>query len=164
MDTRLTVLKLFLEKLGISDAIDTVDDRKRVQKAVYLGQFLSRVDLGYRFGWYIMGPYSPDLTRDYYSLAEAIASGDREFEGMELVEPVRASLEQVLPILKKPQDFGGPIEDWLEIVASYHYLRRVSVMDDSEAKDTLNKKKPLLAPFAKLAEDTLREHGMLDQT
>ncbi len=56
METKLLVLKLFLGALGIDDSIETVDDRKRVQKAVYLGQ-LSGIDLGYRYGWYRMGPY-----------------------------------------------------------------------------------------------------------
>ena len=57
MDAKLITLRLFLDALGQSVDIETVDDRKRVQKAVYLGQ-LSGVDLGYRFSWYVMGPYS----------------------------------------------------------------------------------------------------------
>ena len=56
MEEKLVVLKLFLDELGIPDSIDTVDERKRIQKAAYLGQ-LSGVDLGYRYGWYKMGPY-----------------------------------------------------------------------------------------------------------
>ncbi len=50
MEARQIVLKLFLSTLGVPADIDTVNDRKRVQKAVYIGQ-LTGVDLGYRFGW-----------------------------------------------------------------------------------------------------------------
>ena len=63
MEPRLIALRLYLDQLGVSSDIETVSDRKRVQKAVYLGQ-LSGVDFGYRFGWYLMGPYSTTLTED----------------------------------------------------------------------------------------------------
>ena len=80
MEQKLIALKMFLDALGVPETIDTIDDRKRVQKAVYLGQ-LSGIDLGYRFGWYLKGPYSPALTRDYFGLAEAIGLGDDEYRG-----------------------------------------------------------------------------------
>src|SRR5205809_136660 len=113
MDTRLIVLKLFLEELGVSPGIDTLDDRKRVQKAVYLGQ-RAGVDLGYRFGWYLLGPYSPALTRDYYSLAEGLASGDRSSQDKQLNPGVRARLHRILPLLEPPPDVSLTQEDWLE--------------------------------------------------
>src|SRR5262245_31088985 len=75
MEAKLEVLRLFLNALDVPSAIDTVNERKRVQKAVYLGQ-LSEIDLGYRFGWYIMGPYSTSLTQDYYQLSEALATSE----------------------------------------------------------------------------------------
>ena len=90
MENKLIALKVLLDQLGVPDSIETIDDRKRVQKAVYLGQ-LSGVDLGYRFGWYVFGPYSPALTKDYYSLAEAIASGDRSYVGREFSVGVASS-------------------------------------------------------------------------
>ncbi len=48
MDNKEVALKLILDGVNIDCSIDTLDDRKRVQKAVYLAQ-LSGVDLGYRF-------------------------------------------------------------------------------------------------------------------
>src|SRR3712207_9330456 len=59
--------------LSLHDALPIY--RKRVQKAVYIGQ-LTGVDLGYRFSWYVKGPYSTALTRDYYDLAEDVNSGE----------------------------------------------------------------------------------------
>src|ERR1051326_3215963 len=117
MDARLTALKLFLDELDTPSNIETVDDRKRVQKAVYLGQ-LSGVDLGYRFGWYLMGPYSPALTRDYYTLATEIGSGDRDFENKALQPPLRMRLQSVKRLLEPPAELNLPQESWLELISS----------------------------------------------
>ena len=81
-------LKLFWMNPGIPCDIDTLDDRKLIQKAVYLGQ-LSGVDLGYRFGWYIRGPYSTSLTRDYFSLAQALGSKDDAWKNLNLKKRVK---------------------------------------------------------------------------
>src|SRR5260221_13158556 len=102
MDARLVVLKLFLDELGVPTEIDTLDDRKRVQKAVYLGQ-LASVDLSYRFSWYKMGPYSPALTSDYYGLAEAIASGDTDYQQKVLHTSIRRGLQRIRPLLTPPK-------------------------------------------------------------
>lgn len=63
MDGRLVVLKRVVEALDEDCNIASFDDRKRLQKAIYLAQ-IAGIDLGYRYGWYIKGPYSTDLTRD----------------------------------------------------------------------------------------------------
>ncbi|HZZ71301.1 MAG TPA: hypothetical protein VFE24_03555, partial [Pirellulales bacterium] len=60
MNPNSIAIKLMLDELGIPETIATVDDRKRVQKAVYLGQ-RAGMNLGYRFGWYVRGPYSSAL-------------------------------------------------------------------------------------------------------
>jgi uncharacterized protein YwgA len=160
MDTRLVALKLFLDELQIPTDIETVDDRKRVQKAVYLGQ-LSGVDLGYRFGWYLMGPYSPALTKDYYGLAEAIASGDRDFEDKELQEPIQDRLRSVLPLMEVPNGVSLSQEDWLELVSSLHYLRKVRRCSDDETMEILEKEKPCLFASVGRAEIALQEVGLL---
>lgn len=38
-----------------------------VQAAVYIGK-VAGVDLGYRYGWYVYGPYSPSLHEDLVKL------------------------------------------------------------------------------------------------
>ena len=116
MDRGQIALKLFLDELGIDFDITTIDDRKRVQKAVYLGQ-LSGVDFGYRFGWYIRGPYSTSLTNDYFPLAESLASGDDDWEGKTLKKSVKAKLAGIKPLMDPPEGVDLPQEDWLELVA-----------------------------------------------
>ncbi len=154
MDRGQVALKLFLDELGIPFDIETIDDRKRVQKAVYLGQ-LSGVDLGYRFGWYIMGPYCPSLTRDYFPLAEALTSGDTDWEGKRLKSVARKRLASIRPILQKPPDVTLDQEDWLELLASLHFLKNVSKMTEDEIDGILRKEKPHVYPFLDQAKQML---------
>src|SRR5262245_27334533 len=117
MDSNLIALKLFLDELRVSSDIETIDDRKRVQKAIYLGQ-AAGADLGYRFGSYLMGPYSTSLTNDYFRLADAFLSGDKNYEGKVLTKTYRTALQKVRKILEVPQNVALQVEDWLELVSS----------------------------------------------
>jgi len=45
------------------------NSRLILQKTVYLMQEFG-LNIGYSFSWYLRGPYSPNLTRDTYGLAE----------------------------------------------------------------------------------------------
>jgi uncharacterized protein YwgA len=155
-------LKLFLDQLKIPLEVETLDDRKRVQKAVYLGQ-LTGVDLGYRFGWYIMGPYCTRLTRDYFSLAESLASGDRGWEGKHLIRPARDALSPIIGVLSVPAEVSLSQEDWLELVASLHYLMTVSKLDKQAAYEVLRKEKQHVCAFTEEAEEALSGQGFLER-
>lgn len=159
MDQRLVVLKLFLDALGIPDEIATLDDRKRVQKAVYLGQ-VAGIDLGYRFGWYLLGPYSPQLARDYFALAEARALGEST-RGAKLDRSVVSVLRRIQPLLTEHANCDLKQEDWLELVASVHYLRTVSSFDQGKARKVLKEHKPTLAKFVGIAEQKLAKSRLL---
>jgi hypothetical protein len=162
MEPRLAALKLFLDGLEVPATIDTIDDRKRVQKAVYLGQTLSGADLGYRFGWYLMGPYSPALTRDYYALADALASQRGDMKDLRLLEGYRRRLERVRTFLKPPEGIDVPQEDWLELLASLHFLEKVSGMEAEAAARKINEDKANLAPHIPQAQQILRSMPALD--
>ena len=144
MEPRLITLKLFLEQLDIKLGIETVEDRKRVQKAVYLGQ-RTGIDLSYRFGWYLMGPYSTTLTKDYYGLAESLASiNDQDTRNYQLQASIKTKLKRALPLLNPPETVSLSKEQWLELVASYDFLRHVSKQSHEDAVDILTKEKPAL--------------------
>ncbi len=160
LEPRLITLKLFLDELGIPADIQTVDDRKRVQKAVYLGQ-LSGVDLGYRYSWYLMGPYCSDLTKDYYSLNEAIKSGDKEDEKMELLDSVRTKLHNILPVLEIPENVKLVQEEWLELLSSLHFLLEKGNYDKEKAIEILKEEKPNLCDFIDEAVQKLSEMKLL---
>ena len=156
MEMKLVLLKLFLDKLGIDPEIDTFDKRKKIQKAVYLGQ-LSDVDLSYRFGWYLKGPYSPSLAEDYYHLADELEIGDESYEEYQFKKSLSDRLEKVQPLIDKPEEFKLENVDWLELVASYDYLGRVRKLSDEKADKVLEKEKPDLYEYRELAKRKLKE-------
>jgi uncharacterized protein YwgA len=160
MEARLIALKLFLKELGVELDISKFGDRIRIQKSVYLGQ-LSGVDLGYRYNWYIRGPYCPSLTRDYYELAEALRLEDETYKGKTFRTSIRRRLKAIRPLLKPPEDIGIKKDEWLELVSSIHFLRRESRYSKREAEDFLRKEKPQLALFIEYAESALKSSGFL---
>jgi uncharacterized protein YwgA len=157
--TKLIALKLFLEALGIPPDIDTVNERKRVQKSIYLGQ-IAGVDLGYRFGWYLKGPYSPELTKDYYELDEALNEGDIEYQKKDLKGQLKEKLQAIQPIMSPPSDVSLNQEDWLELLASVHY--QFSRYDQETAKANIDREKHNLVPYIPRAEESLKKSHLLN--
>ncbi len=50
------VLKLVLDEIGVQAQVRAFTQRLFIQKGIYLTQ-LTGLDLGYRFLWFIHGPY-----------------------------------------------------------------------------------------------------------
>src|SRR6266516_1455458 len=92
-------LKLVLDHLGVPASSSTLPDRKRLQKVTYLAQ-AAGADLGYRFSWYLMGPYSSVLTRDYFTLGPDVAQQAGQYR---LTQQVEAALAKVAPLLQVPE-------------------------------------------------------------
>jgi uncharacterized protein YwgA len=160
MEERLVALDLFLEALGVPPDIETVVDRKRVQKAVYVGQ-RAGVDLGYSYSWYLMGPYSTSLTRDYYALADALASGAKARVQEHKLQPeLEKRLKAIRPLLTPPRGVGLDDESWLELIASYDYLRKVSNYSHAKALETLQERKSHLVPYVAKAVEALGKYSL----
>ena len=167
MDMNLIALNMYLNELGVPLVIDTITDRKRVQKAVYLGQAIG-AELNYEFNWYVHGPYSTDLTRDYYKLAGALLAGELPTGGNtqspgepQLKESVREKLKALAPVIQKPDNFPLEQADWMELVSSLHYLRTVDKLDPSEARRVISTQKPHLLEYVDQAETKLKEVKLL---
>lgn len=156
MDGRLVVLLRAIEALGEDHDITSFENRKLFQKAVYLGQ-VAGVDLGYRYGWYVKGPYSTELTRDYYAAAEALAGGDAIPADKKLKADIRQKLAAVQPLFVVPRGVALPKADWLELLASWHYLRKVNKLDEAKARELMQRQKPNLVPFIPRAAQKLSE-------
>jgi uncharacterized protein YwgA len=159
LDTRHVVLKLFMEALGEEPKISDFDNRKIFQKAIYLVQQLSRIDLGYRYGWYIRGPYSTELARDYYQLAEAIDLGETT-DNHSLISAVEEKLSSVRALLDVPADCQISKSSWLELLASWHYLRFVNKLSEDKALEIMRTQKPALAPYVPKAKRVIQQHGV----
>ena len=139
MDNRAVALKLLLDHLGVAD-ISTVDRRLEVQKAVYLSQ-VAGVPLGYTYGWYLKGPYSPSLTRDYYGLTDDMVPAGTSLRAgaVERLNAVKELMEKQIGQLDRPKR--------LELLASLHYLIRESRLSVEAAKAKIGQLKPHLTAF-----------------
>lgn len=160
MDARLIALKLSLEELGIELDLSSIDGRKIMQKGVYIGQ-LAGTDIGYRFTWDQMGPYSGDLARDYRALADEISQGDTEYETKELQESKKKSLNTIRPLLKPPEGVDLPQPQWLELIASLHYLKKFVGLNNKLAKQKIQEEKEGLYEYANKAISELKKYPSL---
>lgn len=139
MDGPQICLKLLLDKLGISADISTFPDRKRVQKAVFIAKMFGE-DLGYSYGWYVYGPYSPELTQDYFELSENLYDGETDYEQYSLVEDVATKLDNIKSIYCPPSGVNLPQEDWLELIASILYWKD-KAYNESDIRQMIRDKK-----------------------
>jgi hypothetical protein len=160
MEERCVALKLLLNELGVPSQIETVADRKRVQKAVYLVQ-QTGLDLGYQYSWYLMGPYCAALTRDYYELAASSDEGEEDFPRVELRGAVLERLERVKPLMAVPDYCSLDQSSWLELIASVHYLQKARGLNADAAEQELKMLKPDLAPWAQPARLELEASSLL---
>jgi hypothetical protein len=160
VDNGQIALKLVMDELDIRLDTTSVHGRKTVQKAVYLAQ-AAGVDLGYRYNWYIFGPYSPLLTHDSYALSESLASDDDPSGHYELQKSARTRLQHIKPLMTPPAGTGLTKPEWLELIASIHYLRDARHMEWDEVKRYLDEKDRGVATFARHAHDLLQEREMI---
>ncbi len=163
-------LALVLDKLGLLPVeLGTFSNRFNVQKRIYLAQ-IAGADLGYRYGWYLHGPYCRMLTADAFLLRDEIADGERDFEEFELRSEVRRRLGRAAELGRTPNDFDGTDDDWLELVASLHYVRHIVYQPGNVRPDfngafrLLGNTKPRFADrmeHARRAWDRLDEFGLI---
>jgi len=97
--------------------------RLRIQKIMYfiVSKKLDN-DLNYSYSVYLRGPYSPDLSKDYFSISE------NEFENTEDVLGENSSLKLWIKQLKEKDSL------WLEIASTLKMLKD-SNWTDKEAID-----------------------------
>lgn len=166
MDDKLVDFKLCVEALG-GFSMSRLKDRIEVQKKIYLLQ-LSGVDLGYRFNWYINGPYSPTLADTAFevwnnnSLSEYVEDYELKEETLEKIISIKELLETV-----PPDDLER--HEWLELLASIHFLKHVAFIPntDKNNKDqfceaVLEKKPKYTHDQVYRAWDVLNEWGLID--
>ena len=133
MNTSQVVLKLLLDAIGQPLKLDTFDDRFMIQKKTYLTQ-LTGIDLAYRFGWYLRGPYSRELTRDAFRLKEQLELGEEDYKGEQLSPAAAKRVARASQIWDK-RPSGIAESDWLELLASLHYLKHIAYWPGGTPKD-----------------------------
>jgi len=148
VDDKLIDFKLCIDELGGFD-MDSLDGRIMVQKKIYLLQ-LCGLDLGYRFNWYIRGPYSPSLADSAFEVWNTEELVSQITEEYELEDECIDQLNKIKGLINSKSPFSE-LEDfqWLELLASVHYLRHIAYMPgfDNQSKDEICKKINQLKPY-----------------
>jgi uncharacterized protein YwgA len=142
----MTDLPLFfaaLRAMGVEPNIDTLADRKKLQKIAYLLQERAQIPLNVTFSWYLHGPYCRDLTVDLYR-----AFGDpttwKEGSPGDLVAGDRSKVQELSKFLG--EDLKSP--DALELLASLEYIRKLARqagVEETRSVDVLRMKKPFFS-------------------
>lgn len=163
MDRQQIGLKLTLDALDLPLRVDTFDNRMVIQKAIYLCQ-MAGVHLGYRYNWYLRGPYSRDLTRDAFELCAKQNSEPEEIAGSQLDAESIRKLNNLVPLLHKPTK-DRPL--WLELLASVLFLTRSY---DGQGKNVAGLREILVRNDKHFSENEVREaledlarHGLYSQ-
>jgi uncharacterized protein YwgA len=151
------LLKLILNEIGLGSLeIGEFHSRKILQKKIYILQ-LTGIDLGYRYNWYLYGPYCPALASDTFSLRDEIKY-DQEFNDYQLNSKTLDKLGILEKIVELPDNLTTNEPEWLELLASLHYLKHIAYWpgknnpDFEEVFEKLGQSKPHFQDKKKLAE------------
>ncbi len=163
-------LKLILDQAGIEDiSLETFSQRFNIQKRIFLVQVMG-CDLGYRFGWYIRGPYCRDLTADAFTLKDELLAGEKDHDEFKLTDAAKNRVERAKQLWSLREGLGVDQDDWLELLASVHYLKHIVYWPKGETRDfnavfkALIDAKPKFASSrgaARRAWDRLDEFGLI---
>lgn len=125
MQEKLAELQLFADAFEVPLDMQSFSKRLLVQKKIYLLQELG-IDLGFRYGWYIRGPYCPILTKLAYELEEHPEYRQQINGSYELTEEAQQQVEALSRRYHQMiDDFpGNSEEDKAELLVSIHYLRK----------------------------------------
>ena len=127
-----------LRELGVEPSLETFNQRKVIQKLCYLLESFG-VDLGFRFGWYLHGPYSSNVAHVLYDNPEAFSA---KADTNVLSEEEKIKIKAMRNFLG--EDLGVP--DALELLVSLHFLLHAVQTSGSGGErdviETLRKLKP----------------------
>lgn len=150
MHRRAAVVAAMLKELGVPMSIEKMEDRIAMQKAIYLAQ-VSGADLGYRFNWYVRGPYCPDLARDYYAAMES-PDGYASLTAAQCLKDLVAKAKEAID--KKPEDTS--LAAWLEAIASLDFLLRIRRVPEAQLRERFVRGKPYLEHLYETALESIR--------
>ena len=160
MNLQQTKLGLVLNYASLPLKLDTFDDRLVLQKAAYLLQEAG-VDLGYRFRWYLRGPYSPGLTEDAFFLTSLSDGGEEQLKEWELDESSTRRIDLVKNLFA--QKGADVLPSHLELLASTLFLiksRQVSPDNPREISVVLQRNgKPFKEKEVSRALKDLKDYG-----
>lgn len=153
-----------LEAASMQLSVDSFDDRLILQKAVYLLQSAG-IRMGYRFRWYLKGPYSPDMTADAFALAGAGTGGASELGRWKLDDVSAAVASKLQTLLAHPEENTADRAKRLELLGSLLFLlntRQATANDPGKAAEILQRNgKPFTTEQVSEAVLELKEYGFV---
>ncbi len=164
MDRQQILLAKALDAAGVSLNVDTFDDRLILQKTVYLLQ-AAGVHLGYRFRWYLRGPYSPDMTAAAFGISEEGESARSELVRWKLDSDSASRVRNLKPLLHVDGEQKAKLARRLELLASVLFLIKTeqTKANDFEATSKILKSngKQFDASEVRNAVSELKKYGVL---
>lgn len=165
MDRQQIGLKLTLDALDFRLRLETFDERMALQKTIYLCQGAG-IHLGYRYNWYLRGPYSPELTRDAFELNAKQESAFDDIEGWDLDTESILRLNRIRPLWNSIAAEHRPRQ--LELLASVLFLKRSydgRNKDNAGLRQILERNEKFFSEKEiQLAIEDLVRHGLLPTT
>ena len=153
-----------LEAAGMRMSVDSFDDRLILQKAVYLLQSAG-IRMGYRFRWYLKGPYSPDMTADAFALAGAGVDGASELSRWKLDDQSTEKAGMLKALLTRPDEDTAVRAKRLELLGSLLFLlntRQAATSEPDKAAELLQRNgKQFSSEQVSKAITELKAHGLI---
>lgn len=163
MDRQQILLAKSLEAAEVSLSVETFADRLILQKTVYLLQ-AAGVHLGYRFRWYLRGPYSPEMTAGAFGIVGEGQLAQRELQGWKLDDASKERIDRLKPLLAAEGADKPSQVRRMELLASVLFLIKTEQTEASDAEGTaaiLRKyKKDYDAKAVRKAVHQLRAYGL----
>lgn len=128
----------YLRYIDAEPSMDTFQQRKRMQKLVYLMKEFGAGDINFYFTWYLHGPYSPGLTRTLFDMIE---NPEIQLQEVRLTHEEQKKLDRLKAMLKDDMNSISR----LELLASLHYLKKINKeykASKEEIVSILKEKKP----------------------
>lgn len=131
-------LKAIYEKIYSSSfTYEDFENRKKLQKAVYLLENMGVAVGDYSFSWDSYGPYSLSLD------CEASQLNDTEVQEFSFSRFAEDSFKRLKEIAEKSTKYDAV--SWMECIASMHYLKNVFRIKEDEVIAELVRRKPYLS-------------------
>lgn len=139
MSTRKEALALVIKELEFTSQqiIDEFKTRFRIQKCIFLLQEWKNYNWRYSFNLYISGPYSPDLTEDFYDVSNNMEIYN-DSDG-ELKDDFKSDLNEIKSLISD--------DDKLEAIATLLYIERRFWGDPSNKEEDTKRRFKSTKPF-----------------
>ncbi|MFO0938340.1 MAG: hypothetical protein U0798_17680 [Gemmataceae bacterium] len=167
MDRQQVLLAKSLDASGVPLSVASFDERLILQKAVYLIQSAG-IRLGYRFRWYIRGPYSPEMTADAFAIINGGEGTKEELKAWKLDETSEAIGRKLKPLLLRVSETTDAKARRFELLASTLFLFNTKQADPELPDETSNilikNGKDFTSDDVRNAVSEMRKYGFIAQS